>query len=104
MGARLRLQGPAQSPREFNSRPASTRLTVVILKFGGFIMPTSSSRVLHSKQKRGSTDKFIRAQNVARYRRLLGTTSDEKRRRHLLTVLAAEQQKQKDAGDGDYLY
>ena len=67
-------------------------------------MPTSSSRVLRSKQKRGSTDKFIRAQNVARYRRLLGTTTDEKRRRHLLTVLASEQQKQKDAGDGDYLY
>jgi hypothetical protein len=67
-------------------------------------MSTSYSRVLHSKQKRGSTNKFIRAQNVARYRRLLGTTIDETRRRHLLTVLAAEHQKQKDAGDGDYLY
>ena len=67
-------------------------------------MPTSSSRVLHSKQKRGSTDKFIRAQKVARYRRLVGITIDETRRRHLLTALAAEQQKQKDAGDGDYLY
>ena len=67
-------------------------------------MPASSGRVLHSKRTRASTDKFIRAQNVARYRRLLGTTIDEKQRRHLLTVLAAEQQKQKDAGDGDYLY
>ena len=104
MGARLSFKGLLKAPE--NSTPARhpQRLTVVILKFGGFIMPTSSIRVLHSKQKRGSTDKFIRAQNVARYRRLLGTTSDEKRRRHLLTVLAAEQQKQKDAGDGDYLY
>ena len=48
--------------------------------------------------------KFIRAQNVVRWRRLLETTNDEKRRKHLLTLLADEQRKQKDAGDPDQLY
>jgi hypothetical protein len=44
-------------------------------------------------------DRFIRRQNVERYRRLLESTEDETQRRLVLKLLAEEQQKQKDAGD-----
>ena len=49
-------------------------------------------------------DKFIRHQNVERYRRLLEDVTDEIRRDNLLRLLAEAKQKQKDAGDPEYLY
>jgi hypothetical protein len=44
-------------------------------------------------------DKFIRSQNVKRYRRLLERVTDESDRQQIFYLLAEEQQKQKDAGD-----
>jgi hypothetical protein len=44
-------------------------------------------------------DKFIRSQNVKRYRRLLERVTDESDRQQIFNLLAEEQQKQKDAGD-----
>ena len=44
-------------------------------------------------------DEFIRAQNVARYRRLLESVTEEPDRQTIFNLLAEEQQKQKDAGD-----
>jgi hypothetical protein len=49
-------------------------------------------------------ERFIRAQNVQRYRSLLErateeTDRDKLLRLQLLTLLAEEEQKQKDAGD-----
>jgi len=44
-------------------------------------------------------DKFIRSQNVQRYRRLLERVTEESDRRLIVDLLAQEQQKQKDAGD-----
>ena len=51
-----------------------------------------------------SIDKFVRHQNVERYRRLLENVTDENRRDHLLKLLAEAKQKQKDAEDPEYLY
>jgi len=48
--------------------------------------------------------KFIRHQNVERYRRLLKTAIDEGRRNYLGRLIIEEQQKQKDAGDSEYQY
>jgi len=47
----------------------------------------------------GSVDRFIRAQNVRRYRSLLERTTKEADREKLLSLLAEEEQKQTDAGD-----
>jgi hypothetical protein len=44
-------------------------------------------------------DRFVRAQNVQRYRSLLERTTEEADREKLLSLLAEEKQKQKDAGD-----
>jgi hypothetical protein len=44
-------------------------------------------------------DQFIRAQNVARYHRLLERVTEESDRQTIINLLAEEQQKQKDAGD-----
>ena len=44
-------------------------------------------------------DKFIRSQNVGRYRRLLERVTEESERQLIINLLAEEQQKQKDAGD-----
>jgi hypothetical protein len=44
-------------------------------------------------------DQFIRAQNVARYRRLLERVTEESDRQRILNLLAEEQQKQRDAVD-----
>jgi hypothetical protein len=44
-------------------------------------------------------DRFVRRQNVERYRHLLETVTQESERQRILTLLAQEQQKQKDAGD-----
>jgi hypothetical protein len=49
-------------------------------------------------------ERFIRAQNVQRYRNLLERATEETERDkllrlQLLTLLAEEEQKQKDAGD-----
>ena len=44
-------------------------------------------------------DKFIRSQNVGRYRRLLERVTEESERQVIINLLAEEQQKQKDAGD-----
>lgn len=49
-------------------------------------------------------DKFVRRQNVERYRRLLENVTDENRRDWLLKLLAEAKQKQKDAEDPAYLY
>jgi hypothetical protein len=48
--------------------------------------------------------KFVRHQNVERYRRLLENVTDEIRRDHLLKLLAEAKQKQKDAEDPVSLY
>ena len=47
-------------------------------------------------------DKFVRRQNVTRFKRLLETALDETDRQRLLKLLAEEQQKQKDAGDPEF--
>ena len=44
-------------------------------------------------------DKFVRSQNVERYRRLLERVSDKSDRQQITNLLAEERQKQKDAGD-----
>jgi hypothetical protein len=44
-------------------------------------------------------DRFIRCQNVERYRRLLERVTEESARQIIVNLLAEEQQKQKDAGD-----
>ena len=50
-------------------------------------------------------DRFIRMQNVERYRRLIenvrqdGSVTEETRRQMIFRLLVEEQQKQKDAGD-----
>jgi hypothetical protein len=44
-------------------------------------------------------DKFIRSQNVERYRRLLERVTEDSDRQQVINLLAEEQQKQKDAGD-----
>ncbi len=49
-------------------------------------------------------DKFVRRENVERYRRLLRGVTDENRREHILKLLAEAKQAQKDAGDPEYVY
>jgi hypothetical protein len=49
-------------------------------------------------------DKYIRRQNVERYRRLLNTATDENKRKELLRLLSKAKQAQKDAGDPEYPY
>ncbi len=49
-------------------------------------------------------DKFVRRENVERYRRLLSSVTDENRREHILKLLAEAKQAQKDAGDLEYVY
>jgi hypothetical protein len=44
-------------------------------------------------------ERFIRLENVRRYRRLLATVSDETERAVIFELLAKEQRKQKDCGD-----
>jgi hypothetical protein len=44
-------------------------------------------------------ERFIRCQNVERYRRLLERVTEEPDRQTILNLLAEELQKQKDAGD-----
>jgi hypothetical protein len=44
-------------------------------------------------------ERFIRRQNVKRYRRLLERVTEESDRQKILNRLAEERQKQKDAGD-----
>ena len=44
-------------------------------------------------------ERFIRCQNVKRYRRLLERVTEEPVRQTILSLLAEEQQKQRDAGD-----
>jgi hypothetical protein len=44
-------------------------------------------------------DRFIRCQNVERYRRLLERVTQEPDRQIIINLLAEEQRKQKDAGD-----
>jgi hypothetical protein len=49
-------------------------------------------------------DKYIRRQNVERYRRLLKIATNENRRKELLRLLSEAKQAQKDAGDPEYSY
>jgi hypothetical protein len=44
-------------------------------------------------------DRFIRRQNVERYRRLLERVTEESDRQKIFNLLAEERQKQKDADD-----
>lgn len=44
-------------------------------------------------------DRFIRAENVRRYRKLLERVTDEEHRKHIKRLLAEEEQKQIEAGD-----
>jgi len=46
-------------------------------------------------------DRFIRSQNVERYRHRLESKIDEPMRQTILMLLAEEQQKQKDADDSN---
>ena len=49
-------------------------------------------------------DRFVRRQNVERYKRLLERTTDDDRRDHLASLIKAEKQKQKDANDPVHPY
>jgi hypothetical protein len=49
-------------------------------------------------------DKFVRRENVERYRRLLRTVTDENRREHIVKLLAEAKQAQEDARDPEYVY
>ena len=51
-----------------------------------------------------SIDKFVRHQNVERYRRLLENITDENRRAYLVKLFTEAKQKQKDAGDPECPY
>jgi hypothetical protein len=42
-------------------------------------------------------DRFVRSQNVERYRRLLESVTEETKRQTILNLLGEERQKQKDA-------
>ena len=42
-------------------------------------------------------DRFVRSQNVERYRRLLESVTEESKRQTILSLLGEERQKQKDA-------
>jgi hypothetical protein len=44
-------------------------------------------------------ERFIRCQNVERFRRLLERVTEESDRQKIINLLADELQKQKDAGD-----
>jgi hypothetical protein len=44
-------------------------------------------------------ERFVRSQNVERYRRLLERVTDEIDRQQVINLLAEERQKQNDAGD-----
>ena len=44
-------------------------------------------------------DRFVRAQNVQRYRSLLERATEQADREKLSSLLAEEEQKQKDAGE-----
>ena len=44
-------------------------------------------------------DRFVRRQNVERYRHLLESVTQVLERQRILKLLGEEQQKQKDAGD-----
>jgi hypothetical protein len=55
-------------------------------------------------EHRRNEDRFIRHQNVERYKRLLERATDRGRREHILELIAVEKQKQKDSGDSQYLY
>jgi hypothetical protein len=44
-------------------------------------------------------DRFIRSQNVERYRRLLERVTEESHREQIIKLLAEEQRKQEDARD-----
>lgn len=44
-------------------------------------------------------ERFVRRENIRRYRALLARVSDETERQRLLKLLAEEEQNQKDAGD-----
>jgi len=46
-------------------------------------------------------ERFIRRQNLLRYRQLLEAVADEDGRQRILRLLEEEKQKQKDAGDKD---
>jgi hypothetical protein len=48
--------------------------------------------------------KFVRQQNVAKYKRLLETAIDEAERQTISKLLAEEEQKQEDAGDPEFHY
>jgi hypothetical protein len=48
-------------------------------------------------------ERFIRRQNLLRYRQLLEAVGDEDERQRILRLLEEEKQKQKDAGDKDSL-
>ena len=42
-------------------------------------------------------DRFVRSQNVERYRRLLESVTEESKRQTILNLLGEQRQKQKDA-------
>ena len=62
------------------------------------------AKIIDRSVIRPDIDKFARSRNVERYRRLLRSATDPERRKYLVTLIAAEEQKQRDAGDPKYLY
>jgi len=61
-------------------------------------------KIIDRSATRQGIDKFVRHQNVERYKRLMSGAKDEDRRKYLVKLIAAEEQKQQDAGDTEYLY
>ena len=51
------------------------------------------------KSVQAEMEKFIRAENVKRYQKLLERVTDEDHRQHVQKLLAEEEQKQIEAGD-----
>lgn len=54
---------------------------------------------LACKASEAPVDRFVRQQNIAKYKQLLETALDEAERQRISKILAEEEQKQKDAGD-----
>ena len=62
-------------------------------------MPTLLGGIRGVQHVDTAIERFIRLENVKRYRRLLKTVSDETERAVIFELLAKEQQRQKDCGD-----
>jgi len=62
---------------------------------GAYSMYTGEGALING----ANMERFIRCQNVERFRRLLDRVTEESDRQMIINLLADELQKQKDAGD-----